>query len=103
MPNRHQRRHGVHSHQHQGHDNTPAIVWSCPACFAVDFPQLADSRNPSLSEQESKTGMRASIAHLGCIDVLIKKGYELMDTHSDDHNRYLVFCPHEEEVSSAHE
>lgn len=53
-----------------------------------------------ITDHEQKTGMRGAIACLGCArDMGHRENWEFVDFKTNDHNRYMVFCPHEMEVS----
>lgn len=100
MPNRRQRRQGPNCSRHRGGSVRGwVIIWACPVCFEAKFPDTANDPDRPLTDQEIETGMRAALGCMKCAkDIAAKDGWEFVDFQTHDHNRYMLFCPHEEEL-----
>src|SRR5665213_1955864 len=98
--NREQRRRQSGCSKHKGKSGkTMVICWSCPACFDEVFGD-APWADRELTEQEINTGMRAALVCLTCARDKEKEGWELVHfPESEPHNRWMLFCPHEEEIN----
>ena len=100
--NREQRRRSSCS-KHKGRDGkTWVIAWSCPTCWDERFSDRAKDAKQELLDIEIETGMRAALVCFGCAkSMAVHEGWELIDDpDAAPHNQYMLFCPHEEGVSS---